>query len=260
MPLNLLFVDGHSPDDGTTFAIVLNFLAESAPEGHRRHARLPRPLVEDLTRFEGRAIQVQGDGLRAVTRVLHTMKPQLVAHVGDVVDLAVGALLLEHFALFGEFLVRPKVSRLPDAAAENLDEAVGVSVVVDRRRVALGPAQQHQVELAVALVDEIARVLILVELGEFVPVGLLGVVPRKQLFDFLDVDAFGVEDFEQLFDELVPGDGSGFHIGHVDGASALTRHPLIGAFAELICAGRRSAFLDQRHVSFFMFLARVSKK
>lgn len=47
------------------------------------------------------------------------------------------------------------LSHLSEVSVEHLDEAVRVGVVVDGALVALGPAQQHQVELVVALVDQV---------------------------------------------------------------------------------------------------------
>ena len=54
-------------------------------------------------------------------------------------------------------------------------------MVVNRRRVSLGPAEQHQVELPVSLMDEVACVLVLVELGEALPVGRVGLVSEELL-------------------------------------------------------------------------------
>ena len=61
-------------------------------------------------------------------------------------------------------------------ALQTLDEAVCVRVVVNGGLVARGPAQEHQVELPVAFVNQVTGVLVFVELGVFVPVGFLGVV------------------------------------------------------------------------------------
>ena len=66
-------------------------------------------------------------------------------------------------------------------ALQTLDEAVCVRVVVNGGLVARGPAQEHQVELPVALVNQVTGVLVFVELGVFVPVGFLGVVGASRV-------------------------------------------------------------------------------
>ena len=43
-------------------------------------------------------------------------------------------------------------------------------MIVNGRLVSLGPTQKHDVELAVARMDEVARVFVLVELGVFAPI------------------------------------------------------------------------------------------
>ena len=60
---------------------------------------------------------------------------------------------------------------------------MGVGVVVDGRLVAGGPAEEHQVELAIALVDEVPGVLVLVELGKLLPVRVRGSVAGEELLD-----------------------------------------------------------------------------
>ncbi len=124
---------------------------------------------------------MQRDGLVAVAGVLHAVQPELVAHVEDVVLLGVGGALLHEAAVVGQLRLRPVVAHLPEAAVKDLHEAVRVRVVVDRRLVALRPAEQHQVELSVALVDQVARIAVVVELGELAPVQRLRLVTGSYL-------------------------------------------------------------------------------
>jgi hypothetical protein len=53
-------------------------------------------------------------------------------------------------------------------------------VVVNARLVSLTPAQEHEVELAVALVDQVPRVLVAVPLGKLFPVGWARLVAETQ--------------------------------------------------------------------------------
>ena len=69
---------------------------------------------------------------------------------------------------------------LQQVTLEAFDEAVGVRVVVDGGLVAGRPAEEHQVEFAVSLVDEVPCVLVLVKLGKLLPVALSRVVGAEQ--------------------------------------------------------------------------------
>lgn len=79
----------------------------------------------------------------------------LTVDVADVVLLGDGSRLLLHLAVL---LCRPLVLGLHKLAVQALHEAVRVAVAVNGRSLGLGPAEQDQVVLAVALVDQVARV------------------------------------------------------------------------------------------------------
>ena len=62
-----------------------------------------------------------------------------------------------------------------------------IAVVVNGALVSLRPAQQHQVELSVALVDQVSSVAVFVKLGELGPVSGARLVRAEQGFDLLNV-------------------------------------------------------------------------
>ena len=61
-------------------------------------------------------------------------------------------------------------ANLSESPIKNLHDTVCIGVVVDGGLISLRPAKQHQVELAVALVDQVSCVAIVVEFGVFPPV------------------------------------------------------------------------------------------
>lgn len=52
-------------------------------------------------------------------------------------------------------LIWPGVPDLVQRSVQHFHEAVSVGMVVDGRSVALAPTQEHQVKLAIALIDQI---------------------------------------------------------------------------------------------------------
>lgn len=55
------------------------------------------------------------------------------------------------------------------------------------------PSEDHEVELAIAIINQVAGVATLVEHGVFLPVGLVGGVAGHQLLDTGNIDLFAVE-------------------------------------------------------------------
>ena len=82
-----------------------------------------------FTTLEGRRIEMERDGPVGVTRVLHLVQAELVAHVGDVVGLGLGRALLDHGALcrrVGALLnlvgpVKPDLKKLVSGSGVRLD-------------------------------------------------------------------------------------------------------------------------------------------
>lgn len=80
------------------------------------------------------------------------------------------------------------------------------------------PSEDHQVELAVAVVNEIAGVAVLVEEGVLLPVVLVGGVAGHQGLNSLDIDTLAGETVGAQFnvketDEVVEILGNGNRIG-----------------------------------------------
>ena len=80
---------------------------------------------------------------------------KLTIDVADIVLLGHSSGLLLHLPVL---LARPLVLGLHKLAVQALHETVRVAVVMDTRALRLGPAEEHEVVLAVALVDQVARV------------------------------------------------------------------------------------------------------
>lgn len=144
-------------------------LSVFAPEGDLALGTVSRALVEHGALVEGRAVQVQAHGRFTVARVLNPVQAQRIVDVGDAVQLQLCVALLGHGRLHAVLGLRPVEANLLQRTGQNLHEAVRVGVVVDAATLSLGPAKDHQVELAVAFVDQVSRVPVPVELGVLLP-------------------------------------------------------------------------------------------
>lgn len=129
-----------------------------APEGDLAFGTVSGALVEHGALFEGRTIQVQAHGWFAVTRVLNPVQAQGIVDVGDAVELQLGVTPLGHGCLDAVLGLGPVEANFLESAGQNLHEAVRVGVVVNTAALPFGPAKDHQVEFAVAFVDEVSRV------------------------------------------------------------------------------------------------------
>lgn len=150
-------------------------LAVLAPEGDLALGAFAGLLVEDRARVERGTVQMQRHGHIRVARILDPVQAERVVDVAHAVrgerrprqflQLVPAVLLVLRIladvgrgVLVDGGVLGPRVTHLRQFALEHLHEAVRVGVVVDRGGVPFIPAQEHQVELAVAGIDQVASV------------------------------------------------------------------------------------------------------
>jgi len=185
-------------------------IAVLGPERDRALGALARALVEHVTVVERRTVQVQADGRLRVAAVLDTVQANRIVDIGDVILLddrranldetvpILGILLLVHIV----HIRRPRELRLVQLAVQHFHETVGVGVVVNAAALTLVPAQEQEVVLAVALIDEISRVLVSIKDGKALPIGRIALVRSHQRTHIVHVDVVVGEDAAQLVDQL----------------------------------------------------------
>lgn len=75
------------------------------------------------------------------------------------------------------------------------------------------PCQDHEVELAVAIIDKVTSIATIVKEGVLFPVFLVGLVVGHQLLNPFDIDTFAIETIGtqlgvQFFDKVMEGLGN----------------------------------------------------
>lgn len=147
--------------------LIWSPLSIFAPEGHLDSVLVPRSLVKGLARLERGAVEMQAGCALCVADILHTVQANGVIYVSTLVLLENSLRSLLHVSV--RFAFGPIEQRLLQLALQQLHETVGVCVVVNTTAVAFSPAQDHEIELAVSLINQVPCVPVLIELCIFHP-------------------------------------------------------------------------------------------
>ncbi|GMT30423.1 hypothetical protein PFISCL1PPCAC_21720, partial [Pristionchus fissidentatus] len=187
-------------------APILRHRSVFTPEADFANVLLACSLVEHAALGVGRAVQMEGDGGFGVGRILHTM------HAHRTIYERYFVLLARLFIDLHErrkSTVRPVLGevefRLHQVSFEHFDETRGARVVMHAGTRVRSPAENEQIELAVAAVHEIAsvRASFFIENRIFVPLFPLRCVAIEQSFYLIRIHSILFESSADFSNELI---------------------------------------------------------